>query len=375
MSNYAAEGEPIYFEVSSLLNKKLTGIGRYVARMVEALARRRPLRLVTTIQLEQARSINLLTCFTCGQEIRLTPADVPPADEDVGRWVHRLLHRPSGLHDWEESRQHPGIYTMLRPPGRQFRRELCLLYDFTPILLPWTHLEGTREHYGIFFSHSSGWCDRGVAISESTRADARWLCALPAEHIAVGYPGPSLCVYGHCNQGPVKRRANVLLVVSTLEPRKNSRFLFDWFLDTNVLPAGMELWWVGPTGWLVHQTRAHRHKGHGRSIKFLGMVSDRRLCELYQEATCSVYPSLYEGFGLPVLDSLRHGTPVLSSLNSSLQEFAGPGVFFFDPYDPASLDQAYRQMEASRPTVIDREVLEKRFSWDALADTVLRLCA
>jgi glycosyltransferase involved in cell wall biosynthesis len=250
-----------------------------------------------------------------------------------------------------------------------------VLYDFTPVILPATHLPGTREHYGIFFAESSGWCDKGLAISRSTRADAAWLCALPADDVVVGYPGPSLCVSRHAHSGLVDRRPDVLLVVSTLEPRKNGPFLLNWFLHTSVLPASMELWWVGPKGWLDARLPVRRGGARGRQVRFLGMVSDCLLCALYRQAAFTVYPSLYEGFGFPVLDSLWHGTPVLSSFNSSLQEFTGPGVFFFDACDPASLDAAYRYLRAAQPVGIDREALREQFSWDGLARTVLGLCA
>jgi glycosyltransferase involved in cell wall biosynthesis len=366
---------PIYVEASSLLNKRLTGIGRFVARLLEALTRRTSVRLVTTIQAEQARSLKLSTAFLCGQEITLTTADLPAADHDVGLWARRLLRRPRCRHDLQVSSRYPGLYTMLRPPERHFRRELCLLYDFTPLTVPWAHTADTRESYGIFFAESSGLCDKAVAISQSTKADARSLCALPEKDVVVGYPGPSLCVQAHAHPEPVRRRDNVILVVSTLEPRKNTRFLLDWFLDTQVLAPSMELWWVGPPGWLCDRFRRLRRRAQGRQLRFLGMVTDRSLCEAYQQAAFTIYPSLYEGFGFPVLDSLWHGAPVLSSFNSSLQEFAGPGVFYFDACDPASLDEAYRQFMGSRPVAIDREALRAKFSWDVLARTVVNLCA
>jgi glycosyltransferase involved in cell wall biosynthesis len=118
-----------------------------------------------------------------------------------------------------------------------------------------------------------------------------------------------------------------------------------------------------------------RRRSNGREIRFLGMISDRRLCEAYRQATFTIYPSLYEGFGFPVLDSLWHGTPVLSGYNSSLAEFAGPGVFFFDACDPASLDAACAELQAAQPFAIDREALRQQFSWDALARQVHELCA
>src|SRR5262249_28043564 len=151
-------------------------------------------------------------------------------------------------------------------------------------------------------------------ISEATRSDAGWLCAVPPEDVVVGYPGPSLCVRTHADCEPVERRANVIVVVSTLEPRKNGRFVLDWFLETEALGPHTELWWVGPSGWLCDMRRQRlRRPKHGRKLKFLGMVPDRELCRLYRQAAFTIYPSLYEGFGFPVLDALRHGAPVACS--------------------------------------------------------------
>jgi glycosyltransferase involved in cell wall biosynthesis len=369
-----AETGPIYIEVSSLLSKKLTGIGRYVARMIEALSRVAPLRLVTTITHEQAIAIGLQRWLVRGREIRIAQGELPPVDKEVDLWVKRMLQRSQHVHDSGEASRCPGVYTMLRPDERHFAREVCFLYDFTPAILPWTHLPGTCEHYGIFFSQTSGLCDQGIAISRSTQSDARWLCALPPERVSLGYPGPSLCVQEHFAQG-VQRSTNVILVVSTLEPRKNGRFLLDWYLHNDVLPENTELRWVGPKGWISDGSEHMTDGKNGRRVRFLGMVSDRELCRQYQQAAFSIYPSLYEGFGFPVLDALWHGTRVLSSLNSSLQEFNVPGVYFFDACDARSLDQAYRRLAHDKTPMIDREGLRRQFSWDRLAQVVLKACA
>jgi glycosyltransferase involved in cell wall biosynthesis len=368
--------EPLYVEVSTLLAPRLTGIGRFVARLVEALARQRPLRLVNTIEDRLAREMDLSAALPAGLEVAVTPAELPPADGDVGRWARRLLGRPRWRHNAELARRCSGLFTVWRPAARHFRHESCIFYDFTPLLLPWAHAKETLASFGQFFGKTAGLCDKAVAISQSTRADAAWLAAIPEQDVVVGYPGPSLCVRRHASEVPAARRENVILVVSTLEPRKNGRFLLNWFLNTRVVPPGTELWWAGPPGWLSRvETRSPRRGPGNRRVRFLGMVPDGRLCELYRQAALTIYPSLYEGFGFPVLDSLRHGTPVLCSCNSSLQEFAGPGVFYFDPADPATLDEAYQELRQAGPAAVDRPELASRFSWDRLAETVLELCA
>ena len=136
--------------------------------------------------------------------------------------------------------------------------------------------------------------------------------------------------------------------------------------------ARTELWWVGPKGWLCDGFARFGRPTGQRKIRLLGMVSDRKLCMLYRTAAFTIYPSLYEGFGFPVLDSLRHGTPVLCGGNSSLHEFAGPGVYYFDACDPLTLDVAYRKMRSNSP-VVARPELDERCSWDKLARTVLTL--
>jgi glycosyltransferase involved in cell wall biosynthesis len=151
--------------------------------------------------------------------------------------------------------------------------------------------------------------------------------------------------------------------------------LLQWFLNTCVLPDDFELWWAGPEGWLWEGPQAVRENPRFQRVKFLGMVSDAELCRLYREVTFTVYPSLYEGFGFPVLDSLLHDAPVLSSYNSSLAELESTGVFYFDPCELATLDAAYLQMVAAQPIAIDHQQLRQRFTWEALAQRTLKLAA
>jgi glycosyltransferase involved in cell wall biosynthesis len=370
---------PIYVEVSPLLTNDLTGIARFAARLVEALARLCPLRLINAAPGDFDGNLKYPNALPCGQEIVVEQGELGKADEDLAGWARRVLRRPRHRHDDHLAKRCSVIYTMLRPPERHFRKEFCLLYDFTPLIMPWAHVASTREKFGTLFGQRARLCDKLLAISQSTWSDAAWLCALPPEDVLVTYPGPTLCVHHHAHSGPVSRGTKGILVVCTLEPRKNWRFLLDWFLQTQVLDPEMELWWVGPSGWMWERTkRCQRRSARGGVVRFLGTVPDKRLCQLYRQADFAIYPSLYEGFGFPVLDALRHGTPVLASFHSSLQEFAGPGVYFFDPYDAASLDVACQDLFAIRRQSpgadVSRADLDQRFSWDAMAQTLLPLC-
>jgi glycosyltransferase involved in cell wall biosynthesis len=365
---------PIYLEVFPLLVPKLTGIGRFSARLVQQLNRLAPLRLTTFLDPRTQLVHALRKDLARGQQIELEIGEAIDRGECLPDWVESVCQRPKRAFDEAAARRHTGIYTWTRPDDRRFGREIGIFYDFTPLIVPWSHTDGLREGFHRQVT-AAAQCEKMLAISHCTKGDAAWLSAVPEENVAVAYPGPSQCLDEHAHAAPVERRSDALLIVGTREPRKNGDFLLRWFLNTQVLPDNMQLWWAGPEGWLWDGPDADRDHPRFERVKFLGMVSDAELCRLYRQAAFTVYPSLYEGFGFPVLDSLLHDAPVLASFNSSLAELEGPGVFYFDPCDAASLDEAYCEMMSFGPIAIDHSRLRQRFSWSELARVALALAA
>lgn len=347
---------PVFFvDANPLADRHLTGIGRYTARIALALAARGPVRF-----------------FSNGQEI-LPPADLNWApDQDLGVWGRRVWkgpRAPLGLAPAESV----GIYPCLRPIERQFPFEVSILHDFTPQIVPHTHSEATRQKFQGFYARSLLSSDLALAVSHSTKADASWLSPFDQTRIVVAHSGPSVCVERHAHTRPVRRNPKAGLVVSTLEPRKNAFFLLDWFRETDALPDDAELWWVGPLGWMTSRRKLQKYErlpGRKR-IRFLGVVSDARLCELYRTVGWSIYASLYEGFGFPVLDALRHGTPVLTSFHSSLREFRIPGLFFLDPCDPATVDRAWGELQEAGPIAIPRDEIDRHYCWQRVTQILL----
>ncbi|WP_158633494.1 glycosyltransferase family 4 protein [Tautonia sociabilis] len=348
-------GLTLFIDANPLADRHLTGIGRYTARIVLALSRHVPLRF-----------------FSNGKELILGGPLDPDPDQDLaelGRRIWKSRRVPLG----PPPPRGAGVFGCLRPIERHFPVELSILHDFTPLVVPWTHSEKTRGMFRGFFAKSLLSSDRALAVSHATKADAGWLTPFPQDRIVVCPSGPSLCVSRHGDDRPVERRPNVGLVVSTLEPRKNAFFLLDWFRETRVLPPSSELWWVGPLGWMTSRRSLERYRRlpNGRRVRFLGVVPDTELCRLYRTAGWSIYPSLYEGFGFPVLDSLRHGTPVLASYNSALKEFDTPGISFFDPADPSSVDEAWLAFQARGPVDLATKSLDERYNWDRVARTII----
>ncbi len=168
-----------------------------------------------------------------------------------------------------------------------------------------------------------------------------------------------------------------VLALGTLEPRKTLPRLIEAFA---ALPAELrathELVLVGGTGWATGEIDAAiaRHREH---VRPLGHVPDEDLPALYREAALFAYPSLFEGFGLPVLEAMTAGTAVLTSNVSSLPEVGGDAVRYADPHDAEAIGAALAALlsdpdERARLAAAGRE-RARRFSWERTARATLAL--
>jgi glycosyltransferase involved in cell wall biosynthesis len=162
-----------------------------------------------------------------------------------------------------------------------------------------------------------------------------------------------------------------VLCVGTLEPRKNLVRVLDAFarLRTHHL-----LVIVGPTGWEYDEIVA-RAAGLGDRVRLLGHVPDATLAALYRLCLVFCYPSLYEGFGLPLLEAMTSGAPAITSCVSSLPEVGGDAVRYVDPLSVEEIATALAELLASDE---ERRLLGERgreraalFSWDRAAEDLL----
>ncbi len=145
-----------------------------------------------------------------------------------------------------------------------------------------------------------------------------------------------------------------MLAVGTLEPRKNLERAAE-----AASRAGVELRVVGARGWGGVAPNG---------VRWLGEVGDDELARLLRGARALVYPSLYEGFGIPILEAMSVGTPVVTSRGGATEEVAGGAAVLVDPLDPASIaagiDDADRRHDELRALGLARA---KSFSWDDVA--------
>jgi glycosyltransferase involved in cell wall biosynthesis len=138
--------------------------------------------------------------------------------------------------------------------------------------------------------------------------------------------------------------SDYFLSLGSIQPRKNLTRLIEAYRSLRAKrPANQspQLVIAGKRGWLDNEVfRAAQQDGLNESVKFIGYVPEEDLPTLYSGATCFVYPSYFEGFGLPVLEAMQCGAPVIAGNQTSLPEVAGDAALLFNPFDAKALAEA-----------------------------------
>jgi glycosyltransferase involved in cell wall biosynthesis len=198
---------------------------------------------------------------------------------------------------------------------------------------------------------------RVLAVSEFTASELQDVLGIPRDKIAVT---PNAVDDVFAPEGP-RADGEYALAVGTLEPRKN---LARAIAATAQL--GVELRVVGARGWGGVEAQ-------GKHVRWLGELSDARLAEQYRGAQCLVYPSLYEGFGIPVLEAMASGTPVVTSKGGATEEVAGEAAVLVDPLDVESIEAGIREAIERRDELRARGLDRAgTFAWDETARLTVR---
>jgi len=217
-----------------------------------------------------------------------------------------------------------------------------------------------------------------IAISENTKKDLIEILKVPEKKIEVIYPGQSPFPEVAANLPASLKEKSYILSVGTVEPRKNLIGLFEAYaLLTPALQEEYPLAVVGARGWNTGKTfEVFSALNLENKVKFLGFVPDKVLAKLYKEATVFVYPSLYEGFGIPVLEAMGFGLPVVTSDNSSLPEVADNAAVLVDPTSSKSISEGLQRLleHKNEAQLLSQKAKDqaKKFNWQNAARAVLK---
>lgn len=268
----------------------------------------------------------------------------------------------------------------------------CVHYDLTPLLYPehahpqtvlryTEYIAAHLEHTGLFLCISDAVAQDFRRYQQEAAPEAccvRRVLRLGADHLQTGA--------GHRRQRDSLPRQvgqpdrKFLLAVGTLEPRKNFPVLLDVFDAIAADYPWLDLLIVGRAGWKSEelQQRLRTHPQCNQRVFWLQGLADASLAALYAKAFLVVVPSLYEGFGLPVVEALHHGAVVLSSNRGALPEAGGDLALYFDPDSPAQLAALIRRflLEPSYHQIRQSCARDYRLpSWDRTAEQVIQYLA
>lgn len=256
-----------------------------------------------------------------------------------------------------------------------------VVYDLIPIFFP--HLFGLPlfEPYVKHMFDSCALADGLLAISESTRKDTLKFCSdmlLPKPNVEVIRLGDDFSRIESVKPGlPGLEEGNFILCVGTFEVRKN--YLLMYMAYKEGMARGIKLpklVIVGGKGWYTDDLLfAFKHDPSFRDIVHIGGRTDEELSWLYENCLFTVYPSVYEGWGLPIAESLARGKVCISSNTSSMTEIAGDLIDYFSPYDSGQcLEKIQYYLEDDNLKKKQKEIQKKYkpLSWGQTALQVER---
>lgn len=306
--------------------------------------------------------------WATGQNIRHSRVTVPRLWTHIGLSKAIVRDRPGSLFVPSH------VIPLVHP-----RASVVTIHDLGYLHEREAHTKSDRLMLDITTRWNARVAKRLIAISGATANDLVRKYGVRRARIRVVHSGVDLERFQPVESGPVLDRLGVkppyLLFVGTVQPRKNLVRLIEAF--ENLREPGLELVIAGKQGWLAGPIESRiRTSPDASSIVRLGYVDADDLPALYSGASALIMASLHEGFGMPILEAMACGTPVVASNVSSLPEVAGDAAVLVDPHDTAAISQGIRR--ALNPD--ERQRLRRRgrqragtFTWQRSARKTLEV--
>jgi len=264
----------------------------------------------------------------------------------------------------------PLLVNLLTTSPLFYRNKTLMIHDIAFVRHPEWFSKRFSIYYKFMLNFTINKNKKIFTISEFSRKEIREVFNVPDKKIEVIY-----CGLTKKFRQKVKNESNkygdYILAVSSLDPRKNFRGIVDAF--NTLFESNLQLVIVGGK----HKSFTSVKIEGLENIVFVGRVSDDELTVLYQNAKAFIYPSLYEGFGMPPLEAMACGTPVIASNVASLPEVCDDAAFYVDPYDKTEIANAMKRMIGNKELREDliKKGYEniKRFSWEKSGEQLYKI--
>lgn len=364
----------IGIDASRAFLKKRTGIEEYSYQVIKHLRDVLSKDAEVVLYVRKKLAIKNWQLKICTPDIDF---ELPPNWRVKGLWAPRLwtqvrlsiemlLHRPEVLFV-------PAHTVPIIHPKQTIVTIHGLEYEFVPESYSWYE----RIYMRFSIRNSVRWAEKVIAVSENTKHDLVRLYGVSKEKINVVYEGVNW--YQGLDAKYSMLDTKYFLFIGRVEERKNVIRIIEAFeLFKQQTNLSHKLVLAGKPGYGYEKIRDKiRGTTYRRDIAELGYIEEGEKWELLKWAEALMFPSLYEGFGLPVLEAQMVGTPVITSNTSSLPEIAGKGALLVDPLSAEALSDALRQIvmdKELRAGIIDKATQNvDRFSWAHCAQEVAQI--
>lgn len=352
--------------ITYALDRAPGGIGRYTQELTRALqAQEVPLTL-----LHAGRKREFLKNAVSLPGSRFLPGLLTVGQVEIG-WVGKreklsLIHDPVGV----------------MPLFLTGARKIVTIHDVVPYIYPETSTKLDKLIYHYWLPLAVRRLDAIITVSEQSKQDIIRYLPVNEEDVVVipEAAGSSYRLMNPIDVKPVLNRYGIdfpyILYVGSLESRKNLPRLLEAFARVRTQHPDWKLVIVGARKWKFSSIfETVKRLELEPFVHFTGYVEEEHLPAIYNGADLFVFPSLYEGFGLPVLEAMASGTPVITSNCSSLPEVAGDAAILIDPYDIQAMADAIQQVLSDPSLAATLRVKglarAKTFSWKRTAEETI----
>lgn len=307
---------------------------------------------------------------------------LPPGTEPKQTFTHIPMetvgkNRGQFWEHWDLPRAMPrdGLLLSLCNTGpATLRQQVVVIHDATPVKVPIAFSFSFRVWYRFLMPLLGRVCRKVLTVSEFSKQEINAAYAIPLNKISVMLLGGEHIQRTPADASAIERfclsNRPYVLAVSNMAANKNFQLVLDAIASLGDLPFDVAI--AGGTN-----SRVYGNNGviDSERVKWLGYVSDEELRALYESAMCFVFPSVYEGFGIPPLEAMNCGCPVLASHAASIPEVCGDAVLYFDPHNADELAALLTRVAGD--AALRAELVRKgqaraaQFSWDRSARQML----
>ena len=355
----------IGLEIAPILGQK-TGIGWYTYKIIEKLAERKK-------NVYSGQIFNFLNRHKELKKYKLNEIEGFKIEENIF-FPRSLFSRLNYIFSYNIFFKEKDIYHFFafRIPKKIRGKVIITIHDMIYKIYPETTQIKNLDKFNKEITNSIKKSDKIIAVSEATKRDILNYFNIAEKKIEVIYPGVDNEIYeSYVSKDNVLKKYKIktkyILFLGTLEPRKNIVNIIKGFERTNL--KNIKLVIVGKKGWKYKEIfEVYENSPCKDSIQILDYIDEKDKIAMYKGAELFIFPSLYEGFGMPVLEAMAAGTPVITSNISSLPEVAGEAAILVNPYNIVEIAKAIENV--IKNDRLKKEMIEKglkqarKFTWE-----------